>query len=432
MNTLEKAMRTLVLHHPFYADMVMSSPLVERSDIPTMATDGRSIYYNPEFIRNELKDRVDWTVFVFCHEVEHIVRLHCLRCGSRDPFWWNIAADHRINLDLLAAGLKGPVDERGRFMGVADHKYLDDSKWSAEAIYQDVGQDEQEQPGGQGQGGQQSDDSDGQEGSGQGAGQKQGQGPGKTKAGAKNVFDGDMLEPKNPDGSDLSAGQRDELDREVRGKILTAVAQAIAKDRKKGRGNIPAHLRGMIDELTQPKVDWRHELREFVRATKGSDTTWNSLNRRVRHRGLKLPGPYSEQVGGLGIILDTSGSCHAAIGPFLSEVIGIADQVQPERIVVLFVDTNIQAEVITTADDFEADMGDLMRRPPFGGGTDLRPAFRRIEELGDFDAVVCLTDLYTPWPDSFEFAEQTLFVDTEQHTQQPEPFGRKVQYTDDD
>ena len=410
---VQRAMTKLVLSQGFYAAMIMSSPLTPRSDIPTAATDGHAIFYNPDWLGTMPPDHI---IFVLAHEVEHIVRLHCLRRGSRNPMLWNAAADHRINLDLINAGLKGPVDEHGRFMGLADHKYLNDAKWSAEAIYRDI----ESESGGGGDGG----------GDGNSPGEQEGRGSGgmpKTPSGADNIFDGDVMEPTGEDGEPLTAQEQDELDRVVRGRILTAVAQAKAK---KDIGAIPAHLRGLLAELTQPKVDWRHELREFVRATSSEDTSWNRLNRRVRHRGLKLPSLHSEKVGGLGIILDTSGSCHQEIVPCLSEVVGIAAMVKPERIVVLFIDTHIQAEVITDADNFEADMGDLLREPPMGGGTNLIPAFQRLEELGDFDAVICLTDLWTPWPESFEFGDVTLFVDTDAGDK-VEPFGRKVAYTRD-
>ena len=419
---VSKAVSKLLIRHPFYGKVIMSSPLEQRDDIPTMATDGSSIFWSEKFVTNELQSKPEWVMFVLAHEVEHIVRMHCLRRGSRDPMLWNMAADHLINLDLMRAGLKGPVDDQGRFMGLADHKYADTNKWSSELVYRDLEQNNDDDDGGGGQG--EGDDSD-QSGEGNGQGKGPGGGQSKTPAGADNVFDGDVLEPRKPDGSKLSEQERADLDREVRGRVLSAAAQAKAQH---GIGSIPAHLRGILVELTQSKVDWRVELREFLTARCNDDYSWARLNRRVQHRGLKLPSLDSEAVGGIAVMLDTSGSCWSAIPAFMSEVAAIAADVMPAQIRVIFVDTRVQADVLTDAENFESDMGELLRSPPRGGGTDLRPAFAAIEaDPEDYDAVICLTDLWTPWPAAFEMGDSTLFVDTDCGSEQP-PFGRKVNY----
>jgi len=399
----------MILHHPFYSAVALMSPLVEREDIPTAATDGDKIYYNAEFL-GSLKPKD--VVFVLAHEVEHIVRQHCIRVGERDRFKWNVAADHGINLDLMAAGLEGPKGDDGKFMGLADRQY---EGMSAERVYRML--PEQDKQDGQGGDGDPSNgDGDGDPSNGDGDDSGQGQG--------NNIFDGDVLPATNEEGKSLTPTEVESKAREVRGRILQASAQVQAS---KGIGAIPQHLRGMIAELTEPVVDWKHELREFVTARCEDDFDWSRLNRRVRHRGLRLPSMYSEAVGGIAIILDTSGSCWSEIGPFLSEVLAVASDAKPESIDVLFVDTRVQEHVSTTADDFEADMGDLLNRPPHGGGTDLRVGFSFIEQhVSEAVAVICLTDMMTPWPSSFALADQTLFVDTFGH--EDAPFGRKVAY----
>lgn len=241
----------------------------------------------------------------------------------------------------------------------------------------------------------------------------------------ENIFEGDLKRaPGDGDGKGKarSAAEAEAAQRKVQGRVLQAAAKVQATT---GIGSIPQHLRDMIVGLTEPVVDWRAELRDYVTATSATDYSWSRLNRRVRHRGLRMPTLHSEDMGGLGIILDTSGSCWGAIPQFLSEVVSIADDVRPVRIYLMFVDTQVQETVDTTWDNFLADMGDLLERPPHGGGTDLRAGFHQIEaEAPELDAVVCLTDLHTPWPESFDMEDRVLFCDLDGSASVP--FGRRI------
>jgi predicted metal-dependent peptidase len=82
-----------------------------------MATDGVSLYFNPEFV-----DTLNSATLagVLAHEVMHpALQHHVRRCG-RDPRRWNEACDYAINPLLLDAGLSLPegvlVDHRFRGM----------------------------------------------------------------------------------------------------------------------------------------------------------------------------------------------------------------------------------------------------------------------------------------------------------------------------
>ena len=65
-----------------------------------------------------------------------------------------------------------------------------------------------------------------------------------------------------------------------------------------------------IEDLLAPKVDWRHELRDFVTSsTKGSDEfTWRRFNKRLMANDIYMPSLENENVGELIIAIDTSGS----------------------------------------------------------------------------------------------------------------------------
>lgn len=72
---------------------------IPSEDIPTMATDGWDIFYNPEFLK---KLTIQEAVAVFMHEYYHIIYDHVQRRGTRNPLAWNLAADVVVNDAVLS------------------------------------------------------------------------------------------------------------------------------------------------------------------------------------------------------------------------------------------------------------------------------------------------------------------------------------------
>jgi predicted metal-dependent peptidase len=79
---------------PFFATLALFARFEWRYDFPTAATNGRDVFFNPDFAQ-----RLNQTEFdaVFLHEVLHAALLHVVRRGEREPLLWNIAADVVIN-----------------------------------------------------------------------------------------------------------------------------------------------------------------------------------------------------------------------------------------------------------------------------------------------------------------------------------------------
>ena len=97
-----------------------------------------------------------------------------------------------------------------------------------------------------------------------------------------------------------------------------------------------------LDELLQPKVDWREVLREFIQTTcAGSDySTWKRPNRRYIGAGIYMPSGISEKVECIAEHNDMSGS----IGKreqqiMISELVGICEAVKPDELHVSYWDT---------------------------------------------------------------------------------------------
>jgi predicted metal-dependent peptidase len=99
-----------------------------------------------------------------------------------------------------------------------------------------------------------------------------------------------------------------------------------------------------MQDLLTPKVNWKDALRDFVKtSTQGKDqTTWRRLHKRYIGMDIIMPSTYDEKVGSIVVAIDTSGSIgQAELAQFLSEVKCICDEVSPEKIDLLYWDTNV-------------------------------------------------------------------------------------------
>lgn len=107
---IEALKRKMLVKYPFFGSVVASIDCKENMGIPTAGTDGKTIYYNPEYLEGLGRDE---QTFIFAHEVCHIAFNHILRSEGKDLELWNIATDGVINQFLKKDGLKlapGGVD----------------------------------------------------------------------------------------------------------------------------------------------------------------------------------------------------------------------------------------------------------------------------------------------------------------------------------
>ena len=106
--TTQKLIRArvrLLLSYPFFGTLCLRLKLIP-GDLPTMATDGARIVYNPTFVDKLRPAELEGT---FAHEVMHCALAHQCRRGERDPRLWNEAADLAINPILIANGFTLPA-----------------------------------------------------------------------------------------------------------------------------------------------------------------------------------------------------------------------------------------------------------------------------------------------------------------------------------
>ena len=361
----------------FFATLALRlTPEADR-DCPTMATDGGRLIYGPAFVTGLSPDEL---LGVLVHEVLHCALAHHARRGDRSPGRWNVACDLAVNPILLDAGFALPA---GRLVpGVGAYAHLEPGR-SAEEYCAALAETPPEQGGGEG-------------GSGAGADPGSVEDPGGC---------GSVREPRaslNDDEGDWPE------------------AVTLARLAAGGRGDLPAGLRRLADEVTARPVDWRAELRAFVGSFAKNDYSWMRPNRRYLARGWYLPGLHSEELGEVVIAVDTSGSVgDRELGAFAAEVRAILDSFDGAA-VVLDHDTEIRSvREWRTAD------GPLGLDLTGGGGTSHVAVFEWLARREPAPAcIVCLTDLETRFPEAVP-AVPVLWAVLGDSALVP-PFGRRI------
>lgn len=358
---IEKAKAKLVIKDPFYATIVMDLPTVLDRSIPTACTNGSEIRINPDFFESlPLQDCIG----VLKHEAMHVANLHSFRGQNKNPKKWNIACDAVINDVLLHKEgntlPEGCVDVHGA------------SQYSAEQYYSMMPDPPEEDEGGDGEG-------DGQ-GQGQGQGQSNGQGN----------------QPGNGDPLSGDVQQAQDKSEEAQAKAKATVARA--RNAAKARGLMPAHMEEWLEELLNPSVDWKDTLRRFLTETSEDDHSLARPDRRFVSDDLYLPGRFGEDaMGEMVAILDTSGSVsNAELGQFFGELCGAVAEVSPEKLVVIYCDSEV-AHVDEFYAPTEAEVKEVRKRHG-GGGTTMPAGIKYAEEhYPNAAACVVLTDGGTPW-----------------------------------
>ena len=368
--TVMKARSLLLVKHHFFAQLSLGLKLQVANGQPTAWTDGKSFGYNENFILQESDggNKLEPIKGLWAHEDLHVALLHHLRLKGRNHAKANRAMDYAVNLLLEEAGFVLPSGALldVRYKGMA---------W--EAIYDllpDEKSDSQPQDGGTGQG-------DGGSGDGQGDPQK-GDGGGKDGKPKPGQW-GEVREPKNDTGGELSPSELSELE----AKTKIAVGQAMNAARM--QGTLPGCLERALGEILDPRPDLVEVLRRFVDTAARDDFSWKRPNRSYINRGLYVPSLYSDALMEAVFIMDTSGSVGEADLRVFGELLsGILSEINV-KLTIIYVDTMVAGHEEVERADLPLNL-----HPRGGGGTDFRPGFEWIEREGlDPKFVIYLTDM---------------------------------------
>jgi predicted metal-dependent peptidase len=134
-------------------------------------------------------------------------------------------------------------------------------------------------------------------------------------------------------------------------------------------GRFGANIPRAIQDLMKPEIDWREVLQDFWTANvRGSDEfTWRRFNKNRLADGHYLPSTINETIGEVILAVDTSGSINNKdIAKVASRIQELCDTLPPERIRVLWWDTEVHGEQV-----FEGNYSEINRmlKPLGGGGT---------------------------------------------------------------
>lgn len=102
---LSRAKSQLLISTPFFGIPSMHLTPKEVNWISTAGTDGKYLYYNPEFMNSLDSDEIQT---LFAHEVMHLALKHPERQGHRNKNKFNAACDYSIHSILYPAGFKLP------------------------------------------------------------------------------------------------------------------------------------------------------------------------------------------------------------------------------------------------------------------------------------------------------------------------------------
>jgi hypothetical protein len=337
---VQKAKITLMRNPKFalLSGVLMVGKTSVVDNIPTACTNGRDERYGRKFVKSLRDQELN---FLVAHENGHKMYRHLTtwkKLHDEDHRLANQACDYVINLMLkdldptesVIAMPRFPAGHpmAGKVMGLVDERFRG---MNSKQVFDILKQEKEE--GGSGDG-----DGEG---------------------------DGGMDDHDWDEAKDMTEEEKKELERE----IDQAIRQGMMA-RQKIAGSGEGGLDRELAELLEPKINWREVLRDFVKSTCNAKdaSSWRKVNRRFLSTGVYMPTLIGEKVGHLVIAVDTSGSVgDDELGEFLSEVKGIAEEVNPACVDLLYWGSSVVQH--ETYGDGQASDIIASTRPKSGGGT---------------------------------------------------------------
>ena len=279
---LSKSKTALVLEHPFIGNVAMNMPFKLSEDVPTAATNGKQVLFNPDFCESLNDEELK---FLIAHECMHPMLEHNFRRQNRDPRKWNQAADYVINKLLVDESI-GKMPEQGL---LSDDIY-NAGNGTSDGIYNILPESEE--------------------------------------------GDNDPL-----DDCQDGEGSPAELEQQAaEWKVKVAQAAQAAKM----MGKMSAGLERLVDDILQPKVHWADVLQRFVVKQRTDERSFSRPNRRFIQQGVYLPSVTGEALGELVFAVDCSGSIgQEEINQYAAEIIKVQQDHHPEKLHVIYFDSEV-------------------------------------------------------------------------------------------
>lgn len=298
--------------------------------LPTAGTDGEKLIINPDFFSNLTSDE---QIGLLAHEAWHVAFSHVDRGRSFDKQKYNIAADYVINIMLVDAGFILP-----------DGAYIDDQyrHMSTEEVYDALPDSLPED------------------------------------------YDCDIIPIDNESASDMEIAQKKLNIKQI---IMKAAQQS--KIRGDESGTIPGDIQRMIDELTNPKLDWFTILMNYMTAFDKTDFSFRTPNRRF-FPDFFLPGLHGESMNELALAFDASASVsNEEFSAYYGETKYMRELVNPVLTTIIDFDTQIN-NIYSLKKEDSMDNTVVFNG---GGGTNLQPIFDHYKKNKP-TVLIIFSDLY--------------------------------------
>jgi predicted metal-dependent peptidase len=346
VKVISASLLRLRMKSPFFGTLAMFVRFLPSATIPTAATDGRDIFFNPDFLQSLPIDRQDGLLL---HEVLHAALLHPSRLGTREPKLWNVAADIVVNGMI--------VRERGFALPLGALRDEKLEHLSVEEVYELLQQ----------------------------------QGINNFQLGELDLLSGNGVanEHQSTPGSNPWVYNQDkQLKSHWRQALQQAAVIAATSQSGKMSGGIDRELAAAMGA----QLDWRSYLWRYLVQT---PTDFQGFDRRFVGRGLYLEALAGESVR-VYVAVDTSRSVgEAEFQLLMDEVKGILGAYPHIECHLYYADTELDGPYILGANS-------AFVMPQGGGGTSFVPFFDRVQASWDGQTpalCIYLTDGYGEFPD---------------------------------
>jgi len=348
---LNRDLYFLLKDEPFFATFSRNINKTSSTAIPTAGvrinkeTQQFEMIYNPSFFgKLEDKERID----VLKHEFYHVIFEHVT--GRLPPEgmtkMWNIATDLAINSHLPNIPKMACIPGQGKF---ADYSPRLSSEQYFDLLKEDPEMNKEPQEGEGGEG-----------------------------------------------NFDDHEGWGDEaIDNTMREIAKEHLKEALGKAAKEGNaknwGSVPADIRKQIMDKLEATVDWRKMLRYFIKTSQRADK--NSTVRKVNKRFPRIhAGKKVNRVAKIAISIDQSGSVSdEMLALFFTELNELASLA---TFTVIPFDTRVDQKLVYVWKKGKSHVWERV----MCGGTDFNAPTKYVNEEGDWDGHIILTDMCAPKP----------------------------------
>lgn len=374
---IDLAYSKLGLREPFIAAVMTRVKREISTAVPTAGTNGTVCKYNPDFVAKWDDEQIFGLVL---HESCHVVLMHMWRRDGRDPGLWNYANDAIINAYIKSRGYKLPD-------GGVHVDWVRDEH-SSEYVYDKLKKDQQAQ---------------------QGNGKKDGSGD-----------DADGSGQPSAGGFDGTGDLEDAIDEATRTDMEASIVAAAKMAKECGHGS--SLIDRVLENVGTSKVRWQDVTRSMMTESAAADYSYIRPSRRFIGAGLYLPSLRTENLGGLAVGFDTSGSMgQRECDQIAAELQAIVDDLQPSFVEVIYCDSRV-----ANVQRFERDEP-LRLKPKGGGGTRFEPVFEHVMDSGEhYCGMIYFTDMEGDLDECTDPGIPVIWADIGRYHPDA-PFGTRVE-----